>query len=752
MNLDNIAEEVIQIALIKAMRCRNTYVTPEHILFAMSEIHEFTHCMSRMGGIPQEFREELSEYIEDMLPVTEQSKDYKEALISDAFSSVVEIAAESAQNSGNEKIGIQHILWGIYQQNESFAVYYLEKQIGDKERFLFYLQEELEQTSKEEEYEEETSWSQYATNLNAIANLHNPLIGRDKELDRAIWVLMRKDKNNPLFVGEPGVGKTSLAYGLAMRIENKEVPDALKNAQIFSLDLASLVAGTQYRGEFEKRIKEVMDAFSNEDNPIVFLDEIHNLVGAGALNGNTMDASNLLKPYLEDGSIRFIGTTSYEEYRKYFSKNTTLVRRFQNIDVKEPNEEETVHILEGLKKNYEQFHGARYAKGVIPYAVSLSKKYINGRFLPDKAIDLMDEAGAYRRMKPILSKKIQMVDRQVIETVLAQMCNIPEQTARQDEVSELSHLYERITKQIFGQDNAARRIVDAIYLSRAGLLEESKPIASFLFVGPTGVGKTEMARVLASELGISFLRFDMSEYAEKHTVAKLIGSPAGYVGYEDGGLLTDAVRKTPHCVLLLDEMEKAHPDIYNVLLQVLDYASLTDNRGQKADFKNVIIIMTSNAGARLLGKQAIGFGGEQYNDSAMMEEVKRVFSPEFRNRLSAIVPFNHMSETMAQRIAQKKVNELLSRLSAKQIMVTVQQEALQYITEKGITREYGAREIERVINSEIKPLFVSEILFGKLRKGGSARLLLQQVKKEKQPCIQIEKKVTQKVYSVKKDK
>lgn len=722
MKFDNQCEAVIRCAVAKSMYMNNIYVTPEHILYAMTGEKEFIHVLKSMGGSLEELDGDLEEFFQEMLPKKAEEKESEQAEVSAGFTSVIEIAAESARGSERGAVGLQHLLWGIFEQQESFAVYFLEKQVGDKEEFIFRLQEALEnkENGAAPYDDEQPVWSHCATRLNDDIAKHNPLIGRDKEMERAIQILCRKDKNNPLFIGESGVGKTAMAYGLAQRIEEGNVPEVLKNGQVFLLDLSSLVAGTQYRGELEKRMKAVMESFLEEECPIVVLDEIHHLVGAGGLSGNSMDASGMLKPYFEDGSIRFVGTTTFAEYKKYFSQNGTLLRRFRNVEIKEPNEEEAVEILCGLKKQYERFHGVRYGKGVEEYAVSLSRRFINDRFLPDKAIDLLDEAGAYRKLHPVTDKKTQSVDKKVIEQVLSVACNIPLQTAERSEVERLKTLFADITGQVFGQNDAVQKIVDAICMSRAGLLDENKPIASFLFVGPTGVGKTEVAKVLAKELGIQLVRFDMSEYAEKHTVAKLIGSPAGYVGYEEGGLLTDAIRKAPHCVLLLDEIEKAHPDIYNVLLQVMDYASLTDNKGQKADFKNVIIIMTSNAGARRIGKQKMGFGEGTFDDSTMLEEVKKVFAPEFRNRLSAVVTFNHMSREMAELILDKKLIELQEKLSLKKVSLTLHKEARAHILEKGITREYGAREMERILNSEIKPLLVNELLFGKLQKGGSA--------------------------------
>lgn len=564
-------------------------------------------------------------------------------------------------------------------------------------------------------------WQQYATCLNDGLGNVNPLIGREEELERTMQVLCRKEKNNPLHIGEPGVGKTAITYGLAKLLEEGRVPEPLTGAKIFSLDLGSLLAGTQYRGDFEKRFKRVMDSISREEKPIIYIDEIHNIVGAGAVNGGTFDISNMLKPYLAAGHVRFIGATTYEEYKKHFEKSKSLVRRFQNIDIKEPSVPDTIQILKGLRKNYEEFHGISFEKGVLEYAAEMSAKYINERYLPDKAIDLIDEAGAYRRMYP-LDRKRQSVSKGLIDEILSKTCHIPKQIVESDETEALATLEERLKGRVFGQDEAISQVVNAVKFSRAGLLEEGKPLASLLFVGPTGVGKTEIARSLAEELGIRLIRFDMSEYEEKHTVAKLIGAPAGYVGYEEGGLLTEAIRKHPHAVLLLDEMEKAHPDIYNILLQVMDYATLTDNQGRKADFRNVIIIMTSNAGASRMGKYGIGFQGQDVSSDIILEEVKRIFQPEFRNRLNRTVVFRSMNEKMAEQIVGKKLGELQKLLLRKKVELSADAESRKLVKKKGISTEFGAREIERVIQSEIKPLLVDEILFGALKKGGKCRL------------------------------
>ena len=592
-------------------------------------------------------------------------------------------------------------------------------------------------------------WQLYAPCMNDTADDANPLIGREDEIERTIQILCRKDKNNPLHIGEPGVGKTAITYGLVKLINEGKVPAHLKGAKVYALDIAGMVAGTQYRGDFEKRFKMVLGEIEKQDKPIVYLDEIHNILGAGAVGEGSFDAANMLKSYLSGGHIRFIGATTFEEYKKHFEKSKSLVRRFQNVEIKEPSIDETVEILEGLKAKYEEFHGVKYADGVLRYAVEMSAKHINERFLPDKAIDLIDEAGAYRKLhllakdqKDSVSGKKntrrknkdeksvndhledwqRTVDKDVINTVLTKICRVPIETVETEEVDGLSTLEQRMKSKVFGQDEAIAQVVNAVKFSKAGLLEDNKPLASLLFVGPTGVGKTEVARTLAEELGVKLVRFDMSEYEEKHAVAKLIGSPAGYVGYEEGGQLTEAIRKNPSSVLLLDEIEKAHSDIYNVLLQVMDYATLTDNQGRKADFRNVVVIMTSNAGANRLGKTSIGFSSESLNESVITEEVKRTFQPEFRNRLNRIVVFNSMDDDMASRVIDKKLAELADMLKKKNIMLTVDDKAKAYIKSKGVSQEFGAREIDRIIRNEVKPLFVDEILFGKLKDGGNIKL------------------------------
>ena len=564
--------------------------------------------------------------------------------------------------------------------------------------------------------------SSFVTCINDHVKEHNPLIGRDAELERTIHVLCRKDKNNPLHVGEPGVGKTALVYGLAQRIEEGRVPSVLEGFKIYQLDMAGMVAGTQYRGDFEKRFKKTMDHLLKLEKVIVYIDEIHTIVGIGATGDSAMDASNMLKPYLEGGKLRFIGSTTYEEFNRHFSRSKGIVRRFQQIDILEPSVEEAIEIVNGLKAGYEAFHQVKYSAAAIDYAVRASAKHIMGRYLPDKAIDLIDEAGAYRHIHPT-SKKQQTVDRALIDDVLMKVMKIKASAMKEDSNKQLKTLNARIKSRIYGQDQAVREVVEAVQMSKAGLIDDNKPLASLLFVGPTGVGKTEVARVLAQELGVELVRFDMSEYTEKHTVAKLIGSPAGYVGYDDGGLLTDSIRKTPNCVLLLDEIEKAHEDIYNILLQVMDYASLADNKGRRADFRNVVLIMTSNAGAQYAG-MSVGFDSSGSRGGDMLKQVKKTFKPEFINRLSNIVVFNDMDETMAGMILDKKLRELQAKLAAKKVTLKVSAEARAWLLKEGFTAEYGARELDRVLHRELKTRLVREILFGNLKRGGTARVTL----------------------------
>ena len=569
-----------------------------------------------------------------------------------------------------------------------------------------------------------SDWHKLVTCISEKVDQHNPLIGREKELDRTIQVLCRAEKNNPLHVGEPGVGKTALVFGLAKLINENQVPDRLKGARIYGMDIGQMLAGSQYRGDFEKRIKMVMDGAAKEGNVIIYIDEIHNMIGAGRGSDGGPDASNMLKQYLEAGDIRFIGSTTYEEYNRYMAKSKGIVRRFQQIDMKEPSVDEAIKILEGLQHKYNIYHGVTYRKDALEYAVRASDKYISNRFLPDKAIDLMDEAGAYLEVHPA-NRQRSYVTKAVIQQILTKVCKIDAAAIKDEDNSALASLRQRMLDKIYGQDTAVDKVVEAVMMAKAGLIDDDKPMASLLFVGPTGVGKTEVARVLARELGIELVRFDMSEYTEKHAVAKLIGSPAGYVGYEDGGQLTDAIRKTPNCVLLLDEIEKAHSDIYNILLQVMDYARLTDNKGQKADFRNVILIMTSNAGAQYASQANIGFAGNVSRGQAMLAQVKKTFRPEFINRLSDTVVFHDMDRHMAELILDKKLAQLADKLSAKGVSIELTPQAREHLLKWGFTKEYGAREMDRVIGNRLKPVLMKALLFGKLKKGGKAVVKLE---------------------------
>lgn len=548
----------------------------------------------------------------------------------------------------------------------------------------------------------------------------DPLIGREDILERTIQVLSRRLKNNPIHVGDPGVGKTAITEGLARLIAEDKVPKSLKGSKIYYLDMGSMLAGTKYRGDFEERIKKVLNEIQNQPKAIVYIDEIHTIVGAGAVSDGAMDASNIIKPFLTQGTLRFIGSTTYEEYKKYFEKDRALSRRFQKIDVPEPSIDDTFKILKGLKDRYEEYHKVKYTDSALRLAAELSAKYIQDRHLPDKAIDVIDETGAYVRLHAKDEDKVITIKNKDIERTVSAIARIPIQSVSRDEISKLKNLDVKLKSTIFGQDKAIDTVVQAIKRSRAGFNENEKPVASLLFVGPTGVGKTELAKQLSLHLGIPFIRFDMSEYQEKHTVSRLIGAPPGYVGYEEGGLLTDAIRKTPHCVLLLDEIEKAHPDIYNVLLQVMDYAVLTDNNGKKADFRNVILIMTSNAGAREVGRTLIGFDSRNVDRSAMTKEVERIFSPEFRNRLDDIVVFNHINEEMALLITKKAINQFKEKLKTKNIKLKVTERCCKWIAQKGLSSIYGAREILRYVQDKIKTYFVDEVLFGELSKGGTA--------------------------------
>ncbi len=693
------------------------FIMPEHLLLALIEDFNFNSALNIFFS-PYQLEERIREYLESVESLPAGTEYIPEA--SAQLQKVIELAIQQVASSDAETLDIPHLTKGILALEDSWAAYLLKDALFGKEanfmsQLIGFYDTEDSLNEKDEESDDKAAWKRLVTCMNDFYRQQNPLVGREQELKRTVQVLCRRDKNNPLHVGEPGVGKTALVWGLARLIEEGRVPKRLKGSRVYQLDMGTLLAGTQYRGDFENRIKQIMDGVQAEgDNNIVYIDEIHTLVGAGATGEGAMDASNMLKPYLESGRIRFIGSTTYEEYNRHFSRSKGLIRRFQQIDLPEPSVEETKNIIRQLKPRYEEFHEVKYADEAIDFAVEASAKHINDRFLPDKAIDLIDEAGAAVEAE----EKTCVIGKKEIADVLSKTCKVDALSeAEEEDYQKLETLSGRMLSQIYGQDEAIRQVVESVQMSRAGLLDENKPLASLLFVGPTGVGKTEVSKVLAKELGIELIRFDMSEYAEKHAVAKLIGSPAGYVGYEDGGLLTDAIRKSPNCVLLLDEIEKAHQDIYNILLQVMDYARLTDNKGNKADFRNVVLIMTSNAGAQYAG-QSIGFSNSLSRGDAMMKQVKRVFKPEFLNRLSGTVVFHDMNKEMAALILKKKLRKLDTKLEAKKVTMTLTAEAFDHLLKEGFTAEYGAREMDRVIAQQLKPMLMREILFGSLRKGG----------------------------------
>lgn len=701
---------------------RHEFVTPEHVLYAFASQEQFASASEWLPHDASWLITQLEKEFLSMEVVPETQKYVIEG--SQQFSEMMSLAIKQAQYSDQETLDVPHVVAAMLMLNDSQAAYLLDQFTGDeKGEFMqslvsAYAVDEAGEAADGDDANSPAPWRKLVTCVNDTYADHNPLIGREAELERTMQVLCRKDKNNPLHVGEPGVGKTALIYGLTALIERGAVPDRLRGARVYMMDMGTMVAGTQFRGDFEKRIKMVMEGLAQEGNAILCIDEIHNLIGAGRNGDASLDASNMLKPYLESGAIRFIGSTTYDEYNRYIAKQKSLVRRFQQIDIAEPSVDDAIRIVEGLRPSYEKFHGVKYAAGVVEFAVRSAAKHIRDRFLPDKAIDLIDEAGAYRETHPLTTQKRQTVDRRLVTDILARVCKIDAEALKEQSNDTLRTLEGDIKKEIFGQDEAVARVVEAVQMSKAGLADDTKPMASLLFVGPTGVGKTEVARVLSERMGMKLVRFDMSEYAEKHAVAKLIGSPAGYVGYEDGGLLTAAVRKMPNCVLLFDEIEKAHPDIFNIFLQMMDYAALTDNHGERADFRNAIIIMTSNAGAQYASRASIGFTGSVSRGDAMLTTVKKTFKPEFINRLTDIVVFHDMSREMASLILDKKLAQLQTKLSAKNVTLHLSAEARELLLTKGFTPEYGARELDRVIGSMLKPLLMREILFGKLKKGG----------------------------------
>lgn len=733
-------EVTIHLAFVSARSRRHEYVTVEHLLLALLDNSEATEVLQACHANIPLLQKQLSTFIEDNTPTVSED-DESDAKPTLGFQRVIQRAvmhvnathgSASSDKSKREVTGA-HILVSLFSEKDAHAVYFLQEQEINRIDIIEYLShgvtkdkvdKEPEQkalpnnTVEAVEEEQSTPLQQWAVNLNELAQQGklDPVVGREHELDRVVQVLCRRRKNNPLLVGEAGVGKTAIAEGLAQRIESGKVPDVLKTAQIYSLDMGSLLAGTKYRGDFEQRIKSLLKQLEGIENSILFIDEIHTMIGAGSTSGSTMDASNLLKPALSSGKLRCMGATTYKEYRGIFEKDHALSRRFQKVDVVEPTQDETVEILKGLKSHFEKYHDIRYTQAAIESAVELSVRYLSDRFLPDKAIDVIDEAGAAQRLLP-KSRQRKLLGKIEIEETIAKMARIPVASVSSDERSKLQDLESELKATIFGQDEAIIALVSAMKMAHSGLGREDKPIGSFLFSGPTGVGKTEVSKQLAAALGIELLRFDMSEYMEAHAVSRLIGAPPGYVGYDDGGLLTEQINKHPHCVLLLDEIEKAHPAIYNILLQVMDHGTLTDTNGRKADFRNVVIIMTTNAGAQSLSKGSIGFTQSSQQGDEMVE-INRTFTPEFRNRLDAIISFAPLDRDIILRVVDKFLIELEQQLRTKEVEVVFSDKLRAYLAEHGFDPLMGARPMHRLIQDKIRRALADELLFGHLENGG----------------------------------
>ncbi|MBF0449272.1 MAG: ATP-dependent Clp protease ATP-binding subunit ClpA [Candidatus Magnetomorum sp.] len=733
-------ELTLGIAVKIARELQHEYVCIEHLLYAVLHDHNGINIVHHCGGNVQNIINNLHLYFRDHIERLPPNSDYA-IQQSIGFHRVIQRAIQQARSSARTEVAVGDIIAAIFKESNSHAAYFLKKENLSRLDVLEFISHGALETKNEnvvtKEAKDKTTEGDkkskkqpdpletYTTNLiqRAEAGKIDPLIGRKIEMERTLQVLCRRRKNNPIYVGDPGVGKTAMAEGLALRIFEKNVPEILADTSIYSLDMGALMAGTKYRGEFERRLKDVIDAIIQKKNAVLFIDEIHTIVGAGATSGGSLDASNILKPVLANGDMRCIGSSTYEEYKNHFSKDRALSRRFEKIEVTEPSINESIKILKGLKSRYEAHHQIQYTEKALQSAVELSAKHINDRFLPDKAIDVIDEAGALIRLSGGNRKKIQPRD---IEKVVSKMAKIPSHNVTTSDKSLLETLEDRLKKLVFGQDNAIVSLVSSIKRSRAGLKMPNKPIGSFLFTGPTGVGKTELSRCLAEIMGVKFLRFDMSEYMEKHAIARLIGAPPGYVGFEQGGLLSEGIRKTPYCVLLMDEIEKAHADIFNILLQVMDYATLTDNNGKKADFRNVILIMTSNAGAQEMSTRTIGFAdGSKDTTYKSKRAVEKLFSPEFRNRLDETIGFESLSVEIMERIVDKAINSLNAQLLSKKILVQLTDESRKWLAKKGYDPAYGARPLERLIQKEIKDKLTDEILFGKLEKGGQALITLE---------------------------
>ena len=751
----------LNLAVSEAARRGHEYVTVEHVLFALLHNKSAKRVIRACGGSVDKTREQLEDYFRENHG-QDKLEDGQMPQPTLAFQRVIQRAAQHVRASGKERINGENILVSIFSERESFAVYFLGQQNIKRYDVINYIshgivkpgvdfddseadEEDAQEAQKlgpeglpeadapgegdpESEAERTNSRNplkKYSVDLceRAREGKIDPLIGRDLEIERTVQVLCRRRKNNPLYVGDAGVGKTALAEGLALKIVNKEVPEALANAEIFALDLGSLIAGSKFRGDFEQRLKSVIKALGKKENAILFIDEIHTIVGAGSVSGGTLDASNLLKPALSSGGLRCIGSTTFKEYRQHFQNDHALDRRFQKIDVEEPSLDETVEILKGLRERYEKHHDVKYANDAIKAAAESAAKYLRDRKLPDTAIDVIDEAGAAVHLKPRKHKTPTIKVKDIQETV-ARMARVPAERVTATDKKSLAELEKHLQAVVFGQDDAIAMLSETIKLSRSGLGDENRPIGSFMFAGPTGVGKTEVAKQLASIMGVEFVRFDMSEYMERHTVSRLIGAPPGYVGYDQGGLLTDAIHKTPHAVVLLDEIEKAHGEIQNILLQVMDHGSLTDSNGRKTDFRNVILILTTNAGARELSHGSIGFGRKPGENAAESQAVKDMFSPEFRNRLDAIISFAPLDESIIHSIVDKFVGEVADKLEAKKVKLKLSSEAREWLAREGYDPAYGARPLRRLVQDKVSKPLANELLFGKITKGGKVKIIV----------------------------
>nr|WP_318382178.1 ATP-dependent Clp protease ATP-binding subunit ClpA [uncultured Enterobacter sp.] len=732
----------LNMAFARAREHRHEFMTVEHLLLALLSNPSAREALEACSVDLVALRQELEAFIEQTTPVLPLSEEERDTQPTLSFQRVLQRAVFHVQSSGRSEVTGANVLVAIFSEQESQAAYLLRKHEVSRLDVVNFIshgtrKDEPSQASDpgnqpntEEQAGGEERMENFTTNLNQLARVGgiDPLIGREKELERAIQVLCRRRKNNPLLVGESGVGKTAIAEGLAWRIVQGDVPEIMADCTVYSLDIGSLLAGTKYRGDFEKRFKALLKQLEQDTNSILFIDEIHTIIGAGAASGGQVDAANLIKPLLSSGKIRVMGSTTYQEFSNIFEKDRALARRFQKIDITEPSVEETVQIINGLKPKYEAHHDVRYTAKAVRAAVELAVKYINDRHLPDKAIDVIDEAGARARLMPVSKRKktVNVVD---IESVVARIARIPEKSVSQSDRDTLKNLGDRLKMLVFGQDKAIEALTEAIKMSRAGLGQDHKPVGSFLFAGPTGVGKTEVTVQLSKALGIELLRFDMSEYMERHTVSRLIGAPPGYVGFDQGGLLTDAVIKHPHAVLLLDEIEKAHPDVFNLLLQVMDNGTLTDNNGRKADFRNVVLVMTTNAGVRETERKSIGLI-HQDNSTDAMEEIKKIFTPEFRNRLDNIIWFDHLSTEVIHQVVDKFIVELQVQLDQKGVSLEVSQEARDWLAEKGYDRAMGARPMARVIQDNLKKPLANELLFGSLVDGGQVTVALDKEKNE----------------------